>query len=30
MGNLEYLIGGVITVAVFCYLLYALVRPEQF
>ena len=30
MPNLEYLIGGLITVAVFFYLLYALVRPEHF
>jgi len=30
MPNLEYLIGGLITVAVFSYLLYALVRPEHF
>ena len=30
MGPLEYIASGAVTVAVFIYLLYALIRPEQF
>jgi K+-transporting ATPase KdpF subunit len=27
---LDYVLGGVVTVGLFCYLVYALVRPEKF
>jgi K+-transporting ATPase KdpF subunit len=30
MGSFEYTASGAITVAVLVYLLYALIRPEQF
>jgi K+-transporting ATPase KdpF subunit len=28
--NVIYVVGGVLTVALFFYLLYALIRPEKF
>ena len=28
--NVIYLVGGLLTVALFIYLLYALIRPEKF
>jgi K+-transporting ATPase KdpF subunit len=26
----DYVLGGIVTLALFCYLVYALMRPEKF
>lgn len=28
--NLDYVLGGVVTLGLLCYLVYALIRPERF